>query len=117
MFARGTLLANVHKNVVVIPVSALVPVASDITVASSEGTATGGTNLPPQQVYLLGPDNKAVARPVKTGIINGSRAEITSGLAPGDTLITVGQGQLRPGQAVKVENKADGGVGAGLATE
>ena len=116
MFARGTLLANVHRNVLVVPVSALVPVNSDAAAASSEGTATGGTDLPAQQVYLVGPDSKAVARKVNTGIVTASQAEITSGLAPGDTLVTVGQGQLRPGQPVKVESAANG-VGAGLATQ
>ncbi len=116
MFARGTLLANVHRNVVVVPVSALVPVSSDAAATSSEGTATGGTDLPPQQVYLIGPDNKAAARKVTTGIVTSSQAEITSGLAPGDMLVTVGQGQLQSGQSVKVESKANG-VGAGLATQ
>ena len=116
MFARGTLLANIHRDVVVVPVSALVPVNSDAAAASSEGTATGGTDLPPQQVYLVGPDNKAIARKVKTGIVTASQAEITSGLAPGETLITIGQGQLRAGQSVKVESTTNG-VGAGLATQ
>lgn len=116
MFARGTLLANVHRNVIVVPVSALVPVSSDAVAASSEGTATGGTSLPPQQVFLVGPGNKAVNRKVGTGIVTASQAEITFGLAPGDALITVGQGQLQPGQAVKIESAANG-VGAGLATQ
>ena len=116
MFARGTLLANVHRNVVVVPVSALVPVQSNASTAvSSAGTATGGTSLPPQQVYLVGPDGKAVAHKVQLGIVTASQAEITSGLSPGDSLITVGQGQLQPGQSVKIESTANG-VGAGLAT-
>ncbi len=116
MFARGTLLATVHRNVVVIPVSALVPVQADASsVSTSEGTATGGTSLPPQEVYVVGPGSKAVPRKVTVGIVNGNQAEITSGLAPGDMLITVGQGQLQPGQPVKVVSTADG-VGAGLAT-
>ena len=115
MFARGTLLANVHRNVLVVPVTALVPISSDAAAASSEGTATGGTDLPPQEVFLVGPNNKAVARKVATGIVTASQAEITSGLAPGDTLVTVGQGQLQPGQPVQVESTANG-VGAGLAT-
>ena len=116
MFARGTLLATVHRNVVVIPVTALVPVQTDASNAStSEGTATGGTSLPPQEVFVVGRGNKAIARPVKVGIVNASQAEITSGLKPGDTLVTVGQGQLAPGQPVKVESTTNG-VGAGLAT-
>ena len=116
MFARGSLLASIHRNVVVVPVSALVPVSSDAATASSVGTATGGTTLPPQQVYVVGPGNKAVARKVGTGIVTATQAEITSGLAPGDQLITVGQGQLQPGQAVSVQTAANG-VGAGLATQ
>jgi len=117
MFARGTLLATVHRNVVVIPVSALEPVQSDASgAATSEGTATGGTSLPPQQVFLVGPGNKAVARKVQVGIVSASQAEITQGLKPGDTLVTVGQGQLKPGQPVKIESTANG-VGASLATE
>jgi RND family efflux transporter MFP subunit len=116
MFARGTLLADVHRNVIVVPVSALVPLQTDATDTTSEGTATGGTTLPAQQVFLVGPDHKAVARPVQTGIITGSSAEITSGLQPGDKIVTVGQQQLKTGQLIKIVSKANG-VGAGIATE
>jgi multidrug efflux pump subunit AcrA (membrane-fusion protein) len=91
-------------------------VQTDATDTTSEGTATGGTALPPQQVFLVGPDHKAIARPVQVGIVTGSSAEITSGLQPGDKLVTVGQQQLKTGEAVKIESKANG-VGAGLATE
>ena len=115
MFARGSLMADVHRDVVVVPASALVPVQGDAIAASSDGTATGGTSLPPQQVFLVGPGNKAVARKVGVGIVTASQAEITRGLNPGDSLITVGQGQLMPGQPVKIESTANG-VGAGLAT-
>ena len=116
MFARGTLLDDMHRNAVVIPVSALVPILNNSTdAASSVGSATGGTTLPPQQVFLLGSGGKAVARKVKTGIVTQTQVEVTSGLQPGDSLITVGQGQLQPGQTVKVVSTANG-VGAGLAT-
>lgn len=116
MFARGTLLATIHRNVVVVPVTALVPIQSDTANAStSEGIATGGTALPPQEVFVVGPGNKAVVRKVQVGIVNASQAEITQGLQPGDTLVTVGQGQLVAGQLVKIESTANG-VGAGLAT-
>ena len=108
MFARGSLLASIHRNAVVVPVSALVPVSSEAAAASSIGTATGGTALPPQQVYVVGPDKKAAARKVGVGIVTAAQAEITAGLAPGDTLITVGQGQLLPGQPVKIITAAGG---------
>ena len=116
MFARGSLLDDVHRDVVVVPVSALVPVQTDASAASSVGTATGGTTLPPQQVYVVGPGNKAVARKVGTGIVTATSVEITSGLAPGDQLITVGQGQIKPGQAVSIQTAANS-VGTGLATQ
>ena len=109
-------MAEVHQNAVVIPISALVPVQNNSTdVSSSDGTATGGTTLPPQQVFLVGSGGKAVARQIKTGIVTQSQVEVTSGLQPGDSLVTVGQGQLQPGQSVKIESNTNG-VGAGLAT-
>lgn len=116
MFARGNLMADVHHDAIVIPVSALVPILSSSgNAASSDGTATGGTTLPPQQVFLVGSDGKAAARKVKTGIVTPSQVEVTSGLTPGESLITVGQGQIQTGQRVKIESKTNG-VGAGLAT-
>ncbi len=116
MFARGALMADVHRNAIVIPASALVPIVSnDPETVTSEGTATGGTTLPPQQVFLVGPGNKAIARKVQTGIVTQSQVEVTRGLKPGDSLITVGQAQLQTGQRVKIESTANG-VGATLAT-
>ena len=116
MFARGNLLADVHRDAIVIPVTAMLPVQSDASAAAtSEGTATGDTSLPPQQVFLVGAGGKAVARKIQTGIVTASQVEVTSGLNVGETLITVGQGQLQPGQSVKVESTANG-VGAGVAT-
>ena len=116
MFARGTLLTEVRRNVITVPVTALMPVQNGASDAqSSEGTATGGTTMPPQQVFIVGPGSKAQARPVSLGLVTASQAEVTKGLQVGDQLITIGQGQLLPGQKVKVESTANG-VGAGLAT-
>ena len=109
MFARGSLLTQVHRNAVVIPVSALVAVQDQGGLAantSSEGMATGEAALPPQQVFLVGPNSKAVAQPVTVGIVTGSQAEITSGLRPGDRLITTGQGLVQPGDKVQVQQGA-----------
>ncbi len=115
MFARGSLLAQVHRNVVVVPVAALMPVqTSGQELNSSEGTATGGTTLPPQQVYVVGPGSKVVARRLTLGIVTAAQAEVTSGLQTGESLITVGQGELHPGDVVRVEHGSNG-AGAHLA--
>ncbi len=103
MFARGTLQTEVHRNVVIVPVAALLPLQSSYQAnTSSVGDATGQTQLPPQQVFLVGPGNKAKAQPVKIGIVNDEQAEVTSGLKAGDQIITTGQASLQPDQNVKV---------------
>jgi HlyD family secretion protein len=105
MFARGGLVTEVHRNVVVVPVAALVPLQSSLDAEAnqgSDGVATGGTTLPSQQVFLVGPDNKAVAQTVNLGIVTATTAEVTSGLKAGDPLITTGQDQVQTGQVVNV---------------
>ncbi len=107
MFARGSVVTLVRRNVVVVPVTALVPRQNNggfEANTSSSGVATGGTTLPPQQVFLAGKNNKAVARPVQVGVITPAQAEITSGLQPGDPLITTGQNLVQPGDSIIVEN-------------
>lgn len=110
MFARGALLTQVHRNVTLVPVAALMPVQTDTgDVQSSSGTATGATTLPPQQVFVVGPGSKAVARPVTLGIVTATQAEVVSGVRPGDSLIVTGQGQVHPGDLVKVERAPQAG--------
>jgi HlyD family secretion protein len=106
MFARGQLQTVVHHNVIVVPVAALMAQQQNGLAinTSSQGTATGETQMPQQQVMLVGPGHKAIAQPVKVGIVSGGNAEIVSGLKPGDTLITTGAGLLQPGQPVRVVN-------------
>ncbi len=104
MFARGSVQTEVHRNVVLVPVTALVTVQQSALQVntSSSGDATGGASLPPQQAFIVGPGNKAVARPLTLGIISASKAEVVSGLKAGDSLITTGQNLVQPGQAVSV---------------
>jgi RND family efflux transporter MFP subunit len=111
MYARGQLTTAIHRNVVVIPQSALVTQAQTGLEANttSSGDASGTTLLPDQQVMLAGPDNKAVAQPVTVGLAAGDRVEITSGLKPGDPLITTGAGLLVAGQAIRFPNQHGGG--------
>lgn len=105
MFARGDLITQVKRNVVVVPVGALVDAQSagqfQVNTTSS-GTATGGTTLPPQQVFVVGPGSKAVAKPVTLGLITPSQVEVTGGLKPGEQLITTGQNLVSPGDKVNV---------------
>jgi HlyD family secretion protein len=108
MFARGSLVTLVHRNVVVVPVAALVPLQSSLDAEAGEGSngvATGGTTLPTQQVFVVGPDNKAEAKTVNLGIVTATTAEVTSGLSVGDQLIVTGQDQVQPGQTVNVVGK------------
>ncbi len=51
-------------------------------------------------VYRVGPDNRVAAQSVTTGSIGGGVAVITSGLAPGDRVVTSGQFRLAPGVSV-----------------
>ena len=55
------------------------------------------------QTVFIRKHGVAVAVPVKTGIRTASSVQVVDGLAPGDTVITTGIMQLRPGMAVRVE--------------
>jgi multidrug efflux pump subunit AcrA (membrane-fusion protein) len=110
MYARGTVTTQLHHNVVV-PITALVPVPSGLANIAGEGTygtATGQTTLPPQQVFIAGPDGKAQAVPVQLGIVTPTQAEVVSGLQPGQAIVVNGQGLLQPGTPVRVMNQAGG---------
>ncbi|QGM93414.1 efflux RND transporter periplasmic adaptor subunit [Methylocystis rosea] len=53
-------------------------------------------------VYVLGPDNVATMRPVTTGRQDETIAVVTSGIAPGDILVTSGFSRLSDGAKVRV---------------
>ncbi len=55
-------------------------------------------------VLTVGKDNLAAVRAVQTGAMHGTTWQITSGLNPGDRVITDGQAQ--PGQPVSVDRPA-----------
>ena len=103
MYARGEIQTRLAKNVIVVPMSALVPRDMGTGIEannSSTGIATGSTTLPPQQVYLVSGTKTAISQPVEIGIVNGAKAEVTQGLSPGDLLIVRGQGQIHNGDPV-----------------
>ncbi|THD37204.1 MAG: efflux RND transporter periplasmic adaptor subunit [Sphingomonas sp.] len=53
------------------------------------------------QVYVVGADNKAAARPVTATRTVGVNWVVTAGLKPGERIITEGIGKVKPGQPVK----------------
>ncbi|MBN8816758.1 MAG: efflux RND transporter periplasmic adaptor subunit [Sphingomonas sp.] len=53
------------------------------------------------QVYLVGPDNKAVVRAVTATRTMGANWVVTAGLKPGDKVITEGVGKVKPGGDIK----------------
>ncbi len=64
---------------------------------SSDGSA---------QVMVVGADERAESRSVGTGVMQGSRWQITEGLEPGDRVIVGGLAAVQPG--VKIVPKPDG---------
>ncbi len=104
MYARGSVTTSIAKNVVVVPLNALVPQnlgSGFSTEETSTGIATGTTTLPPEMAYVLGSDNTARTQNVTLGIVNGTRAQIISGLNVGDMIVVKGQNQINPGDKLK----------------
>nr|WP_243843499.1 efflux RND transporter periplasmic adaptor subunit [Sphingomonas vulcanisoli] len=77
----------------------------------SQATTDNGILVPQQavtrdpqgnaSVMLVGSDNKPVSRTVTTSQTVGANWLVTSGLKPGDKVITEGLSKLKPGQAIK----------------
>jgi multidrug efflux pump subunit AcrA (membrane-fusion protein) len=55
-------------------------------------------------VFVAGEDGTAKEMPVEVGLRDGGRAEILSGLAPGDPVIVQGQTQLYDGRQIVIAN-------------
>ena len=110
MFARGSIITRVARNVPLVPATALVPLASQEGFQaneSSDAQIAQGTQTSAQQVVVLGPNNTALPRPVKIGIQNQQQTEITSGLQPGENIVIVGQQGLKKGDKLTIID-ADG---------
>ncbi|WP_368640153.1 efflux RND transporter periplasmic adaptor subunit [Castellaniella ginsengisoli] len=67
-----------------------------------------------EYVYRVGADNKAHVVPVVTGVDDGERVVIESGLQAGDTVVIEGTDRLREGSVVEIiqPDVAGGGPGA-----
>jgi multidrug efflux system membrane fusion protein len=67
-------------------------------------------------VWLVKPDQTVTVRPIMVGTTEGDESEITAGLEPGDTVVTVGVDRLEEGGKVAAEvpgEKAAGGKHGG----
>jgi Cu(I)/Ag(I) efflux system membrane fusion protein len=107
MFARGSIVTAVHRNVPLVPADALVADATQAGYTpntSSNQAITSGSLVPPQYVVVAQDDNTALVQQVKIGIINPNFAEITSGVTPGQHIIEVGQTTLKTGDKISIQN-------------
>jgi len=82
-FAEVELILNEINNAVMIPSEALIP------------------EFQGQKVYV-NHSGKAIPKDVKTGIRTADKIQITNGLASGDTVITAGIQNLRPGAPIEI---------------
>lgn len=86
MTAQIAITAQTMKNALVIPASALINAKEDAA-----------------QVMVVDAQNQAQSRDVKVGIQSGDRAQIVSGLKPGEVVVTAGAYGLPDKTKVKIE--------------
>jgi multidrug efflux pump subunit AcrA (membrane-fusion protein) len=86
MFARVSIYTDIHKDAVYVPVSAVV---------KKDGK---------KFVFIVKGDSP-IKKPVTTGIVEGDKVEILSGIANGDEVIYRGNSRLEEDMKVFVENK------------
>jgi membrane fusion protein (multidrug efflux system) len=91
MFARAQLALQTVNDAVVVPADAVI------------ATPKGG-----RVAYVI-EDGKAVQRKVVTGIEEGAKVQIVSGLKPGETLVVAGNEKLKDGVAVRVPEAGKAG--------
>jgi multidrug efflux system membrane fusion protein len=65
-----------------------------------------------QFVFVVKPDMTVEMRPVDVGRASGSDQAITSGVQPGETVVTDGQSRLVPGAEVRVAKTPPSGAGS-----
>lgn len=80
----------------------------DVTVIPSSAIERGQNG---DFVYVVGPEHTAVVRAITQGPGEGERVSITSGLNPGDEVVTDGADKLKEGQKVILNGETpDGGA-------
>ena len=92
-FVNANLLLETRKNSTVLPTAAIL--------RGPQGTF----------VYTVKPDKTVEARTVAISLTQGNITTITSGLNPGDTVVTDGQDKLQTGSKVEPRNNAPNAPG------
>ena len=87
LFARVRLVIAERDGAVLVPEQAIVPQGEKLF------------------VYVI-EDGKAAMRPVELGVRQAGRVEVTSGVKPGDVVITAGVQKIGPGAPVRAINLA-----------
>jgi membrane fusion protein, multidrug efflux system len=93
MYARVGITVNAKKEAIVVPVTALVDL--------------GGR----RGVFVPLPDSTAAFRIIQVGVETADVAEVISGLAEGDRVITTGAAALRDGDRIILPGRGQGGRG------
>lgn len=84
MYVRASLSQVTRRNAILVP---------------QAGVSRGPTG--DATVLLVGPDNKAVLRPITAERVVGDQWLVTAGLAPGDKVIVEGLGKIKPGGPIR----------------
>jgi multidrug efflux system membrane fusion protein len=91
-FVNARLLVDTLHDVVTVPTAAIL------------------RGAPGTYVYLLGADATVSVRPVKTGVTDGDKVQIVSGLAAGDRVVIDGADRLREGAHVSAQEATPAGA-------
>jgi multidrug efflux system membrane fusion protein len=87
----------------------LVDTLTNVVVAPEVAIQQGSNG---SYVYVVGDDAKVKVVPVTVGVIEGSDAQILSGVNDGDALVTDGTDKLQAGSRVRVRELGGAGAGA-----
>jgi multidrug efflux system membrane fusion protein len=97
-FVNADLLLETRKNSIVVPTAAIL--------RGPQGT----------YVYTVNPDKTVQDKAVAVALTQGDTTVVTSGVNPGDTVVTDGQDKLQRGSKIEPRAGAPTGKGAGLVT-
>jgi membrane fusion protein, multidrug efflux system len=78
--------------------------------ATTALVATIQHGAPGTFVFLIKPDNSVGIQKVETGVTEGDRIQVVSGLKPGDTVVVDGADRLRDGSKVRIVPDQDDGA-------
>ena len=94
-FVNANLLLETRKNSTVLPTAAVL--------RGPQGAF----------VYAVKPDKTVEARTVEISLTQGNTTVVTSGLNPGDTVVTDGQDKLQTGSKIEPRNSGSGNTASG----